>query len=81
MDQIEMNEIVDERYKEIARNLHKIFSTKDGEKAMAGLEQLFTCGYFDSNHPNERALYQQGQTSVIYEIKDMIFKVEKGFFK
>ena len=81
MDAKEIESIVDESYKEIARNLYGVFSTEVGKKAMHGLEQLFTCGYFDANKPSERALYQQGQSSVIYEIKDMIYKTEKGFFK
>nr|DAW95184.1 MAG TPA: hypothetical protein [Bacteriophage sp.] len=79
MDHVdEITRIADEGYREIARALRDVFKSEQGCRALEGLYQLFCHSYFDPSCPKERALYQQGQASVIYEIKDMINKIEKG---
>lgn len=72
------NKLIDDGYKKIARDVHALFKTELGEKVLNSFYQLFCHGYFDINHPSERALQQQGQASVVYEIKEMIRKIDEG---
>jgi hypothetical protein len=73
--------IVNNRYKNGSIAVHAIFNASSaGEEALALLEELFCSAFFDPQTPRDRALYQQGQASVISEIKQMIKNVEEGVY-
>lgn len=75
-------DLIDNEYVNGSRLVHSTFCRdKSSMEALEFLEQMFQNGTFDQSKPEARALYQQGQASVIYEIKDMIRKVEKGFYE
>ncbi len=75
-------DLIDNEYINGARLIHSTFyRDKSSRDALEFLDQMFQNGIFDQSNPEARALYQQGQASVIYEIKDMIRKVEKGFYE
>ena len=75
-------DLIDNEYVNGSRLIHSIFCRdKSSRDALEFLEQMFLNGLFDQSNPEAKALYQQGQASVICEIKDMIRKVEKGFYE
>ena len=75
-------DLIDNEYVNGSRLIHSTFCRdKSSKDALEFLEQMFLNGIFDQSKPEARALYQQGQASVICEIKDMIRKVEKGFYE
>lgn len=67
-----------EQYNDLVRTIHTLFSSVEGKRALDGLEQRFLHSYFDARCPGEKALYQQGQASVIYDIKSMIRQFENN---
>ena len=77
----EQEDISNEIYKNGCRKLHSLFSTPQGKETLEFLESLFKSAYFDPSNPRDKALYQQGQASVMHEIKDAIYKVNNNFFE
>lgn len=77
----EQEDLSNEIYKNGCRRLHSTFSTPQGKEALAFLESLFGAAYFDPNNPRDKALFTQGQASVMHEIKDSIYKVDNNFFE
>lgn len=76
----EHENLVNDMYKDGSFIIHGIFIGQQGEKALRFLEDLFCSAHFDHNCPRDRALYQQGQANTIYEIKDMISKVNSEYY-
>ena len=68
-------------YRDGSYLIHGTFSTPQGMKALNFLESLFLPAHFDPNNPRDRALYQQGQANVIFEIKDMMEKINTGQYE
>lgn len=69
------------RYVSGAIAVNAIFSaTETGKSALDFLDELFCTSYFDTENAESKALYQQGQASVMYEIKSMIRNVEMGVY-
>ena len=76
------NSIADQLYANGARSVHAVFTASViGKEALDFLESLFLSGGFDPNKPSERALFHQGQASVIAEIKAMIRNVDNNFYE
>lgn len=79
---MEENNFVTNEYIKGSRLIHSIFnSTKQGKDALDFLERVFMNGFFNDQNPSEGALYKQGQTSVIAEIKSMIYAIENGLYE
>ena len=80
MDIQNLSELIDDRYVEGSKCIHSIFSSEAGKRSLVFLEELFLSGGYDRENPSHRALYNQGQSSVLHEIKDMIRKIDTGFY-
>lgn len=77
-EESEQEKIFKERYNESLRGVRNLFSTEEGKRALDFLRHRWTVVIFDSNHPSERALYQQGKIDALNDIEKIIDNVNGG---
>ena len=74
-----LEKIAKEEFWSMARHTRDLFMTENGKVVLDFLKKRYYDSFFDSNHPGERALDQQGQISVISDMQTIIDNVNKGF--
>lgn len=77
-EESEQDKMIKERYNENLRCVRNLFSTEEGKRALDFLRHRWTVVIFDSNHPSERALYQQGKIDALNDIETIIDNVNGG---
>lgn len=78
MDETQIEKMAKEEFFAMAKRTRDLFSTEDGKLVLCFLAKRYCDSFFDTNHPSERALYQQGQVAVINDIRTIIDNVNKG---
>ena len=78
VDETPVEKMAKEEFFAMAKQVRDMFSTEDGKAILCFLRKRYCDSFFDQNHPSERALYQQGQVSVINDIQAIIDNVNKG---
>lgn len=78
IDDLGLEKATKEEFCSMAKLLRSLFSSVEGQKVFDFLKRRYCDSFFDTNHPSERALFQQGQVSVINDIQTIIDNVNKG---